>query len=68
MQNQQEQSNINLPWMVRKTAEQSYVGVTGGMYTITYIRELGGCLGQTSLLRKDFSIKGIIGNLDRKTE
>ena len=68
MQNQQEQSNINLPWMVRKTAEQSYVGVTGGMYTITYIRELGGCLGQTSLLRKDFNIKGIIGNLDRKTE
>ena len=68
MQNQQVQNNINLPWMVRKTAEQSYVGPTGGMYSITFIRELGGCLGQTSLLRKDFDFKGIIGNLDRKTE
>ena len=30
------------------------------------MRELGGYLGETSLLRKDFKIRGIIGNSGQK--
>ena len=50
----------------KKTAEQVYVGPTGGMYTMPYMRELGGYIGQTSLLRKDFKVRGIIGNSGQK--
>ena len=50
----------------KKTAEQIYVGPTGGMYTMPYMRELGGYLGQTNLLRRDFKISGIIGNSGQK--
>ena len=46
----------------KKTAEQVYVGPTGGMYTMPCMRELGGYIGQTSLLRKDFKVRGIIDN------
>ena len=50
----------------KKTAEQVYVGPTGGMYTMPYMRELGGYLGQTCFLRNDFKIRGIIGNSGQK--
>ena len=50
----------------KKTAEQVYVGPTGGMYTMPYMREIDGYLGQPSLLRKDFKIRGIIGNSGQK--
>ena len=33
---------------------------------MSYMRELGSYLGQTSLLRKDFKIRGIIGNSGQK--
>ena len=46
----------------KKIAEQVYVG----MHTMPYMRELGGYLGQTSLLRKNFKIRGIIGNSGQK--
>ena len=49
----------------KKTVEQVYAGPTG-MYTMPYMRELGGYLGQTSLLRKDFKIRRIIGNSGQK--
>ena len=50
----------------KKTAEQVYVGPTGGMCTMPYMRELTGYLCQTSLLRKDFEIRGIIGSSGQK--
>ena len=59
---EQHQSTLN----GKKTAEQVYVGPTWGMYTMSYMRELGSYLGQTSLLRKDFKIRGIIGNSGQK--
>ena len=46
----------------KETAEEVYPGPTGGMYTIPYIRELGGYFGHTSLLIKDFKVRAIIGN------
>ena len=52
----------------KKTAEQVYVGPTGVMYTMPYMRELGGYFGQTSLLIKDFKIRGIIGNSGQKDQ
>ena len=50
----------------KETAEQIYIGPTGGMYTMPYMKELVGYLGQTSLLRKDFKIRRIIGNSGQK--
>ena len=38
------------------------------MYTMPYMRELGSYLGQTSLLRKDFKIRGIVGNSGQKDQ
>ena len=49
----------------KKTAEQVYAGAAG-IYTMPYMRELGGYLGQTSLLKKDFKFRGIIGNSGQK--
>ena len=40
----------------KKTAEQVYVGLTGDMYSMFYMRELDSYLGQASLLRKNFRI------------
>ena len=40
----------------KKTVEQVYVGPTGDMYSMSYMRELNSYLGQTSLLRKNFKI------------
>ena len=51
-----------------KTAEQVYADPTGGMYTMPYVRELGGYLGQTSLLRKDFKIRGKNGNYGQRDQ
>ena len=50
----------------KKTAEKVYVGATGDMYTIPYIRELGSYLGQTNLSRKNFKVRRIISNFGQK--
>ena len=43
----------------KKTAQQVYICPKEGMYSMPYMRELGGYLGQPSLLKKDFDITGI---------
>ena len=50
----------------KKTAEQVYVGAAGGIYTMPYMKKLGGYLEQKRLLKKDFKIRGIIGNSEQK--
>ena len=51
----------------KKTAQQDYICPKEGMYSMPYMRELGGYLGQPSLLKKDFDITGI-NNLQLRTK
>ena len=51
----------------KETTELIYAGPTD-MYTMPYMRELGSYLCQTSLLRKDFKIKGIVGSSGQKDQ
>ena len=50
----------------KKTAEKVYVGATGDMYTIRYMRELGSYLRQTNLSRKKFKVTRIISSFGQK--
>ena len=52
----------------KKTAEKVYVGATGDMYTIRYMRELGSYLGQTNLSRKNFKVTRIISSFGHKDQ
>ena len=63
MQNQQVQNNINLPWIVKRQ-QNKFMLVLQEVCTLCL--KLDGHLDQKSLLRKDFKIRGIIGNSGQK--